>query len=120
MNRRNFLSSLLAASTLDPERLLWVPGAKMTSVPKAKIRLMTYSAWHRTGHELGIGRSGQIQGFCLENEMPVVRHLYRDARFDVLYYEGNERRYEIMRGMTRTIYDPRVFPKSSAVLHRIG
>ena len=34
MNRRNFLSSLLAASTLDPERLLWVPGAKMISVPK--------------------------------------------------------------------------------------
>lgn len=38
MDRRGFLRSLLtgaAALTLDPERLLWVPGAKTISIPKA-------------------------------------------------------------------------------------
>ena len=36
MNRRGFLSALLgtgAAMTLDPERLLWRPGAKLISIP---------------------------------------------------------------------------------------
>jgi hypothetical protein len=37
MQRRGFLKSLLGASaamTLDPERLLWVPGTKLISLPK--------------------------------------------------------------------------------------
>ena len=37
MNRRGFLSALLgtgAALTIDPERLLWRPGAKLISIPK--------------------------------------------------------------------------------------
>jgi hypothetical protein len=37
MNRRSFFSSLAAfaaTATLDPERLLWRPGAKMISIPK--------------------------------------------------------------------------------------
>lgn len=36
MNRRGFLSTLLggAAMALDPERLLWVPGKKLISIPK--------------------------------------------------------------------------------------
>jgi hypothetical protein len=36
MNRRGFLASLtglLATATLDPERLLWVPGAKTIFIP---------------------------------------------------------------------------------------
>jgi hypothetical protein len=36
MNRRGFLSALgvaLAGATLDPERALWVPGAKLISIP---------------------------------------------------------------------------------------
>lgn len=37
MNRRGFLNALglgAAALTLDPERLLWVPGAKTIFIPK--------------------------------------------------------------------------------------
>ncbi len=34
MTRRNLLGALLGAATLDPERLLWVPGAKVISIPK--------------------------------------------------------------------------------------
>jgi hypothetical protein len=36
MNRRGFLASLtglLATASLDPERLLWVPGAKTIFIP---------------------------------------------------------------------------------------
>lgn len=36
MNRRNFLSVLAASFALDPERLLWKPGAKLISIPKPK------------------------------------------------------------------------------------
>lgn len=40
MNRRGFLSTLTAfaaAATLDPERALWVRGAKTISIPKPVI-----------------------------------------------------------------------------------
>lgn len=39
MNRRGFLGAMLGAvagATLDPERLLWVPGRKVYSVPKLR------------------------------------------------------------------------------------
>lgn len=32
-SRRSFLAAMAAACVLDPERLLWVPGAKMISIP---------------------------------------------------------------------------------------
>jgi hypothetical protein len=34
MNRRGFLATLIAGAVLDPERLLWVPGKKLISIPK--------------------------------------------------------------------------------------
>jgi hypothetical protein len=34
MNRRLFLGSLLASAILDPDKLLWRPGAKLISIPK--------------------------------------------------------------------------------------
>ena len=37
MKRRNFLSMLAAAFVADPERLLWRPGAKLISIPPAKV-----------------------------------------------------------------------------------
>lgn len=37
MNRRAFLASVAAALTLDPERLLWVPGKKLISVPAPRV-----------------------------------------------------------------------------------
>lgn len=40
MNRRAFLRTLLgsaAALTLDPERLLWVPGAKTIFLPSSRV-----------------------------------------------------------------------------------
>lgn len=40
MNRRGFLGALLggtAALALDPEKLLWRPGAKLISIPSPRI-----------------------------------------------------------------------------------
>lgn len=34
LNRRSFLASLLATAVLDPEKLLWVPGKKLISIPR--------------------------------------------------------------------------------------
>lgn len=37
MRRRSFLSALAAAMTMDPERLLWVPGQKLISIPNVSV-----------------------------------------------------------------------------------
>ncbi len=34
MNRRGFLAALIAGTAFDPERLLWVPGKKLISIPR--------------------------------------------------------------------------------------
>lgn len=34
MNRRGFLASLLATVVVDPERLLYVPGKRLISIPR--------------------------------------------------------------------------------------
>ncbi len=36
MNRRGFLGAIIAGLAFDPERLLWVPGKKLISVPKPR------------------------------------------------------------------------------------
>jgi len=38
IGRRGFLGALLGAAVLDPERLLWVPGKKMISIPAPAIK----------------------------------------------------------------------------------
>src|SRR6266478_5393555 len=39
LNRRGFLGLLAAGLALDPERLLWRPGAKLISIPAPRIRV---------------------------------------------------------------------------------
>jgi hypothetical protein len=44
VNRRGFLSALIAAGTaaaIDPEKLLWAPGRKLISIPKPRPSLIT-------------------------------------------------------------------------------
>lgn len=47
MNRRGFIGAIgaaLAGSMLDPERLLWVPGAKTISIPKPNVEYAAYKS----------------------------------------------------------------------------
>ncbi len=39
IGRRGFLGALLGAAVLDPEKLLWVPGKKMISIPAERIKI---------------------------------------------------------------------------------
>ncbi len=43
--RRGFLAALIGAAVLDPERLLWVPGKKLISIPKPVVKAAV--AWTR-------------------------------------------------------------------------
>jgi hypothetical protein len=37
MNRRGFLQALIGSAVLDPDRLLWVPGRKLISIPAPQV-----------------------------------------------------------------------------------
>ncbi len=52
MNRRDFFGTLVASLALDPERLLWVPGKKLISIPNPTPLALT-----ETGLRLNIIRS---------------------------------------------------------------
>lgn len=53
LNRRGFLTALAGAFVADPDRLLWVPGKKLISVPKVisvpKPRVVTATVSFRLG-----------------------------------------------------------------------
>jgi len=38
MTRRGLIGALLGAATMDPERLLWVPGKRVISIPKPVVQ----------------------------------------------------------------------------------
>ena len=54
-NRRSFLAGLAVAFVADPERLLWVPGKKLISIPKPSgmqvisITIQVNGAWSTKG-----------------------------------------------------------------------
>lgn len=58
MNRR-FFTSLLAGAVLDPERLLWVPGAKLISIPKQKAIARWWRIWD--GNQMIAIRNGWMK-----------------------------------------------------------
>lgn len=51
MQRRSFLSALVAAATLDPEKLLWIPGQRTIFVPPPFQTVTIYR--HMLGFMLG-------------------------------------------------------------------
>lgn len=78
MNRRGFfgaLAAIAAAATLDPERLLWVPGKKLISIPAPAPPLVLAGGYWLTlaadGRFLrGDGFSGQA--FFVNGEVRIV------------------------------------------------
>jgi hypothetical protein len=98
VNRRGFLSALFggaaAAATLDPERLLWVPGAKTISIPKPRIRervSIDSSTGIRIRHVqhydvssgLIINRFDVLMGFASINPQPFKSPYRRNSTFVV-------------------------------------
>lgn len=93
MNRRGFfglLAGAIAGATLDPERLLWVPGRKLISIPAANaivtpewIARETLSVLRQSliegkrqlnAYYSSMAEQITLQPFCL-------RHVRRPARF---------------------------------------
>lgn len=46
MNRRGFIGSLIASAVLDPDKLLWRPGARLISIPKPRNRRVLHKGDH--------------------------------------------------------------------------
>lgn len=77
MNRRNFLSTLVgagAALAFDPERLLWMPGAKTIFVPKPYVPTVYIDVF-----------SGLI-GIC--NGIPIPLKAVNQATMGPLFEDG--------------------------------
>ena len=64
ISRRSLFKALLggiaAASTLDPERLLWVPGAKAISIPPTPKLAFAKDAFEVVGQGLGVLKRGDV------------------------------------------------------------
>ncbi len=63
--RRGFLAAVTAAFALDPERALWVPGAKMISIPAPRI---VSGVWHRITperYDITTGTAMCLEDWCL-------------------------------------------------------
>jgi len=76
MNRRGFLSGLAAiaaGATLDPERLLWRPGAKLISIP-APPRVL-----------LNVGDVFTIEGRYMVNPITGSEAVYTDPATGIEY-----------------------------------
>jgi hypothetical protein len=44
LSRRGFLGALLGTAVLDPKRLLWIPGKKLISIPRPRVRVYSNAA----------------------------------------------------------------------------
>lgn len=90
MNRRGFLGLLGAAVTgavLDPEKLLWRPGAKVISIPKVEIPeialspisfdvgdVITIEGWYKL-NPLTRATTSELQQFVVTRPSPAGREL---------------------------------------------
>lgn len=63
LNRRSFLAAAAAAFSLDPDRLLWVRGAKVYSLPpKPKLYTTAFDTITLAGHPIGRVVSLSVNG----------------------------------------------------------
>ncbi len=83
MNRRGFLTALagaVGAMTLDPERLLWRPGAKLISIPaQRRCGLLTTDEIVRETLRI------------LSNNLVAVREYNRRGRFEFAGFTGQKK-----------------------------
>jgi hypothetical protein len=71
MNRRAFLAAAAAALAYDPERALWVPGAKTISVPAPR-ELRQYGPISMYGPWTSYDVIWEIDAVLIPNGPPVI------------------------------------------------
>ena len=86
MHRRAFLSSLIAAAVLDPERLLWVPGKKLISIPKPATWIVQ-RGWYvaiesSVGGRLIDSRGRVVATLAAHVKLPCFMESLQNLRFD--------------------------------------
>lgn len=102
INRRSFLAAAAAALVMDPERLLWIPGAKVYSIPKPQ-PVTVHLAYHPllrvislsiNGHEIpienfsvGVGDHIQVSSPGTDPLKLIVTRAVIDKDFK-LYLQG--------------------------------
>jgi hypothetical protein len=75
IGRRGFLGALLGAAVLDPERLLWVPGKRMISIPAPVIKTARFQ------YVLEFSRWGpMLSGNVTRTDW--IQHVYGDSGWD--------------------------------------
>ncbi|MGD0012803.1 MAG: hypothetical protein ABSD56_00025 [Bryobacteraceae bacterium] len=81
MNRRGFfavLAGVAATAVLDPERLLWVPGKKLISIPRPRLTIAFEGFQKNTREEWAIGPDGRVLGYSFDYGDGVLRRI-RDS-----------------------------------------
>jgi hypothetical protein len=87
MNRRAFFASLLggtAAAAIDPERLLWTPGARLISIPPARVELVSSQLERVTVREFHNLKTGDVITFYGDWKTYVVRSAVSSVSFGQL------------------------------------
>lgn len=85
MNRRGFLSTLAAGFAIDPEKLLWRPGAKIISIPRPSINHRSL----RAGDSLSIAFDAGMESISrvtvlLQDKAGVIWDLWSGADVGLL------------------------------------
>ncbi len=87
MRRRSFLAAIAAAFVApDPEKLLWVPGKKVISVPPArKVELATPVAWQAIVEDVTTlsdpWRKYLVTSYVLHHQSKLCRILNANTRY---------------------------------------
>lgn len=103
MNRRGFIAALLAAAVADPDRLLFVPGRKLISIAKPKLKKIirvpvinkmagVYGSWDDI---VGIGRGALMEvtyelrevdaDYEVDRNQVVVREFWPRTEYDKVF-----------------------------------
>ena len=121
MDRRSFIGAFMATATLDPEKLLWVPGRKSISIPKS--RLLARQGVHHVYYFYDRGvewaalvglygnvHSGDTKVYCIRGAsgynpttqcgVVMPSHLPYEVPVDL---RGADTEYEVLKRLARTV-----------------
>ena len=103
MNRRGFLSTLAAGLVLDPEQLLWKPGAKLISIPRPRLKIGDTLTFRKPARFVTQSQM-EVSGIAIWRAME-GRNLFNPAINVFAQYEAHKA--EIFRRMGMKLMAPR-------------